>query len=160
MSSVLARTKQIPADSQYFISLRPGNQVVLQYFTPDAAASTTSYVSGALAGRFTNSNITPTNFDISDNTSQIFRDMGVTLVSSGRTFRGVQLLQLDGTTYALAGSSGWTSATGGTAGVWKPSNGGVFGSISTGADESSFNSFYFETGAGGLGLAQGLVRYG
>ena len=157
MSSVLARTKQIPTDSQYFVSLRCG-LLNLQYFTPDAAASTTSYVSGAAAGNFTTSNVPAgTAFDTSNNTFQLFRDMGLTVVSSGRTFRGIQLLLLDASG-GVPGSSGWTATTG--AGVWKPSNGGVVGVASTTSAESSFGNFYFETGAGGLGLAQGLVRYG
>jgi hypothetical protein len=158
MSSVLARTKQIPTDSQYFVSIRNGGVVTLQYFVDDAAASTTSYVSGAAAGNFVNSNVTPTAFDLSDNTTQLFRDMGVTIISSGRTFRGVQLLTLD-SAYTTPGSSGWTATTG--AGVWKPSIGGVTGTAISGTGaNASFNNFYFETGAGGLGLAQGLVRYG
>jgi hypothetical protein len=156
MSSVLARAKQIPTDSQYFVSLRTG-VLTLQYFVDDAAASTTSYVSGAAAGNFVNSNVTPASFDLSG-TTQIFRDMGVTIVSSGRTFRGVQLLTLD-SSYTTPGSSGWTATTG--AGVWKPSIGGVTGTAISGTGaNASFNNFYFETGAGGLGLAQGLVRYG
>ena len=155
MSSVLAYTKQIPIDSQYYVSIRTG-AVALQYFVADAAASTTSYVSGAAAGNFVNSNVTPAAFDTSDNTTQIFRDMGVTIVSSGRTFRSVQLLTLDG-----SGQTGWTSSATGTAGVWQASREGINGGIPTNSlAESGFNVFYFETGARGLGIAQGLVRYG
>jgi hypothetical protein len=78
--------------------------------------------------------------------------MGKTLVSSGRTFRRVQYLVLN--------TNGWTTSDA-TPGTWKASNEGVIGSLSTQVlQDSSFGVFYFETGARGLGLAQGLVRYG
>jgi len=49
----------------------------------------------------------------------------------------------------------------GTAGVWQAGNEGVTGNPNTAnAIDSSFGVFYFETGARGLGLAQGLIRYG
>lgn len=168
MSSISAQFKQIPADSQYFISLlNTSSGLNLNVFNADAAASTTSYVSGAAAGNFTVSNTGNilSAFDASGAAPTVlFRDMGITQVSSGRTFRAVQLLKLDCTnadTQAGAGSSGWTSSTSGTAGVWKPSNEGVVGAPSASANTlSSFGVFYFETGARGLGLAQGLVRYG
>ena len=162
MSSVLARTKQIPIDSQYYISIS-STRLSLQYFVPDAAASTTSYVSGAAAGSFTQSNVTPTLLDASGGTTSLFRDMGKEIVSSGRTFRAVQLLTLDGTTTGVhnpGGGTGWTSVTAGTPGVWKPSNEGVSGNpTGVAGTTSDFGVFYFETGARGLGIAQGLVRY-
>jgi hypothetical protein len=162
MSSVLARTKQIPIDSQYYISLSSGT-LRLQYFVPDAAASTTSYVSGAAAGSFTQSNVIPTVLDSSGGTTSLFRDMGKEIVSSGRTFRAVQLLTLDGTLTGVhnpGGGTGWTSTTVNVPGVWKPSNEGVSGSgTGVAGTTSDFGVFYFETGARGLGIAQGLVRY-
>jgi hypothetical protein len=161
MSSVLARTKQIPIDSQYYISVG-GSTLALQYFNNDAAASTTTYVSGAAAGYFTQSNVSPQAFDTSGGTTQIFRDMGKEIMSSGRTFRAVQLLTLDGTRTGShpGGTTGWTSNTGGTPGVWKAGNEGVSGSGSGVAGTTyDFGVFYFETGARGLGIAQGLVRY-
>jgi hypothetical protein len=166
MSSISAQFKQIPVDSQYFVSLTGATALNLNVFTADAAASTTSYVSGAAAGSFSTSNTGAlTAFDASGAAPLVlFRDMGVTIVSSGRTFRAVQLLKLDCTaqaTQAGAGSSGWTSSIANTPGVWKPSNEGVVGSASPNSlSESSFGVFYFETGARGLGLSQGLVRYG
>jgi hypothetical protein len=166
MTSIQANFKQIPSDGQYFVSLRQDVSLNLSVFNEDAAAGTTSYVSGAAAGFFTASNTGPLNgFDASGNAAPLvlFRDMGVTIVSSGRTFRSVQLLRQDCTnavTQAGAGSSGWTSSNSGTPGVWKPSNEGVVGNVSTNAlQASSFGVFYFESGARGLGLAQGLVRY-
>ena len=165
MTSISAQFKQIPVDSQYFVSIA-GTTLRLSVFTEDAAAGTTSYVSGAAQGSFTQSNVSLSTgvFDASGGAPfSIFRDMGVTILSSGRTFRAVQLLQLDATNNngANAGSSGWTSVTSGTPGVWKPSNEGIAGLVASNAlVASSFNVFYFETGARGLGLAQGLVRYG
>ena len=161
MSSVLRFLKQRPSDSQYFISL--SSPVTLSLFNPDAAASTTSYVSGAAAGNFTQSNVA-ININTAGSTSSlsIFRDMGTTIVSSGRTFRRVQLLAVD-----VNGSSGWTSSNS-NAGVWSPTGltgvggGGVAGNAgpNSGSPDSAFNVFYFETGAMGLGIAQGLIRYG
>ena len=166
MTSIQAKFKQIPVDSQYFVSIA-GTTLRLSVFNEDAAAGTTSYVSGAAQGNFTTSNTGALNgFDQSGAAPLIlFRDMGVTIVSSGRTFRSVQLLRQDATSSTLvangAGSSGWTSSNSGTPGVWKPSTEGIIGSASTNAlQASSFGVFYFETGARGLGLAQGLVRYG
>ena len=163
MSSVLARTKQIPTDGQYFISILPSTTPIpLQVLISDAAASTTSYVSGALAGRFQTSNVVlgATQLDASG-TLSLFRDMGQTLMSSGRTFRGVQLLQLDANRSTGVGGYAWTSQTGGTPGVWQPSNEGVSGNPVTAANTGgSFQTYFFETGARGLGIAQGLVRYG
>ena len=161
MSSVLRFLKQRPSDTQYFISL--STPVTLSLFNPDAAASTTSYVSGAAAGNFTQSNVS-INVTTAGATSSlsIFRDMGTTIVSSGRTFRRVQLLNVD-----VNGSSGWTSSNS-SAGVWSPTGltgvggGGVAGNAgpNSGSPDSAFNVFYFETGAMGLGIAQGLIRYG
>ena len=162
MSSVLATIKQIPVDSQYYITLL-ATGLALSIFNEDSAASTTSYVSGAAAGNFTTSNITTLGFsDGSGTYTRIFRDMGVTIVSSGRTFRAVQLLQLDGSGAShTGGGSGWTSIASGTPGVWKPSNEGVsFSGSGVAGTTYDFGVFYFETGARGLGIAQGLVRYG
>jgi hypothetical protein len=162
MSSILSRgPKQIPTDGQYYVALRNTGSVNLLIFNNDAAASTTPYVSGAAAGNFTSSNVTYVAFDLSGSTS-LFRDMGTTVVSSGRTFRGVQLLQLDATATngANAGGSGWTSSNSGTAGVWKPSNEGVQGGITATNVGGDYQTYFFETGARALGVAQGLVRYG
>ena len=167
MSSIQARFKQIPVDGQYFVSLTGATALNLNVYTEDAAASTTSYVSGAAAGSFSTSNTGAlTAFDASGAAPLVlFRDMGVTILSSGRTFRAVQLLKLDATSQDIPGntpgSSGWTSSNAGTAGVWKPSNEGVVGTVAANSlSDSSFGVFYFETGARGLGLSQGLVRYG
>jgi hypothetical protein len=162
MSSVLARTKQIPTDGQYFISILPTTQPLpLLVLLEDPAASTTSYVSGALAGRFQTSNVTLSVPTDASGTLSIFRDMGQTLMSSGRTFRGVQLLALDGNKTTGAGGYGWTSAGTTNPGVWQPSNEGVTGNpVTTANTGGSFQTYFFETGARGLGIAQGLVRYG
>ena len=161
MSSVLRFLKQTPADTQYFISLTATQNLSLWF--PDAAASTTSYVSGAAAGYFSTSSVTVT-AGTSGSTLTIFRDMGVTIVSSGRTFRRIQLLNLDTgvSTTNSAWSSQGTAASPTTQGVWQPSVEGVNGNAgpNSGSPDSAFSVFYFETGARGLGIAQGLVRYG
>ena len=159
MTSILSRAKQIPTDTPYFLSLTAAPR--LHLWNPDTATTTTSYVSGAAQGNFTASNCTLTLGDASG-TLNIFRDLGITIVSSGRTFRGVQLLTLDGSgATGGGGGTGWTSTISLTAGVWKPSNEGIQGSpSSSSAVASDFGVFYFETGARGLGIAQSWVRYG
>jgi hypothetical protein len=158
MSSVLRFLKQTPVDSQYFISLN--TTPVLNLWIADAAASTTSYVSGAAAGYFSTSTVTLATTGSSTSTLSLFRDMGATIVSSGRTFRRVQLLSLD--TGVSTTNSGWSSQGLTTAGVWQPSVEGVNGNAgpNSGIPDSAFSVFYFETGARGLGLAAGLIRYG
>jgi hypothetical protein len=159
MTSILSSLKQRPSDVQYFTPLTgSATSLNINIFTPDTQTSTTSYVSGAAQGSFTSSNITAAMLNNDASGPQgipIFRDLGITILSSARTFRGVQLLTVD-----RNGSSGWTSSTGGTAGVWKASPEGITGSPSTTAADNGFSVVYFETGARGLGLAQGLVRYG
>ena len=156
MSSILSSLKQRPSDVQYFTPLSGSAALQVNVFTPDTATSTTSYVSGAAQGQFTSSNITAPIMALAANGGiPLFRDLGVTIVSSQRTFRGVQLLTSDGN-----GNTGWTSVTGGTPGVWQPSVEGIRGSPSVTAVANDFSVVYFETGASGLGIAQGLVRFG
>jgi len=156
MSSILSSLKQRPSDVQYFTPLSGSGALQVNVYTPDTATSTTSYVSGAAAGQFTSSNITAPIMALAANGGiPILRDLGVTIVSSQRTFRGVQLLTSDAT-----GGTGWTSVTGGTPGVWQPSPEGIRGSPSVTAINNGFSVVYFETGASGLGIAQGLVRFG
>ena len=171
MTSVLRFIKQRPSDSQYFISLRAAPS--LNIFTADPQNPTLSYVSGAAAGRFSLSTVGgSSDADPSGTLLQIFRDMGVTIVSSLRTFRRVQLLTLDQGAAVPAAGQGieWSSqgtpqgAVGSGTGVFVQggSTEGVTGTQVAPSNyaDSSFNVFYFETGANGLGIAQGLVRYG
>jgi hypothetical protein len=154
MSSVNRFLKQIPLDSQYFIPIKSTSDLALNLFHSDPT-SVNTYVSGAAAGYFTMSNISAATFSLdASGTLAVFRDMGKTVLSSGRTFRRVQLLSLDG-----RGTTGWTTTT--TPGTWKSGNEGVSGNPSASIlIDSDFCNFYFETGARGLGIAQGLVRYG
>lgn len=160
MSSVLRFLKQTPVDTQYFISLVQAP--TLNIFTADAAASTTSYVSGAAPGSFSLSTLVLATAAgaAAGSTISIFRDMGVTIVSSGRTFRRVQLLNCD--TGVSTTNSAWSSQGTTNAGVWQPSVEGVNGNAgpNSGSPDTAFSVFYFETGARGLGLAQQLIRYG
>jgi hypothetical protein len=171
MSSVARFLKQIPTDGQYFLPIPTSNNIIpLAVFNKDAASATTSYVSGAAAGNFTTSNVTisaftptdPSGFNDISGGLFLFRDMGKTIVSSARTFRRVQLLKLSGNmaTGADTAAGNWTSITSAT-GVWQPSNNGVVGNPSNSVlIDADFGCFYFETGARGLGIAQGLIRYG
>ena len=166
MSSVTRFLKQIPTDGQYFVPVSlDASNILLNIFNQDPASATTSYVSGAAAGNFTTSNarlVSPQDPNSTDLSGSLFlfRDMGKTIVSSQRTFRRVQLLQLNGVLSNLSMNGGWTSSTT-TAGVWAANNEGVSGSPSSSLQiDSDFGCFYFETGANGLGIAQGLIRYG
>lgn len=143
MSSVTRFLKQIPTDTPYFILSQTQTAVALQIWQPDGNASITSYASGQAAGKFTASTAA-----VTAGTS-LWRDMGKTVVSSGRTFRRIQLLVESG-----AGATEWQT------GAFVPNNEGVVGSPSTGSDDSSFGVFYFETGRFGQGLYQPFVRYG
>ena len=154
MSSISSFLKQTPQPGSYFISPQGATALNLNKLTLDTAASTTSYVSGAFAGSFSTSNTGVLASDLSSGGVTVIRDMGVTQVSSGRTFRAVQLMVADTT-----GGSGWTSVTSGTPGVWKPSTEGIQGAPLNSNVEADFDVLYLETGARGLGLAQGLIRY-
>lgn len=145
MSSVTRFLKQIPSDTPYFIHLptyASGGTASLNVWVPDANASIQSYASGYAAGQFS----TVTVSTLSAN--QLFRDMGKTIVSAGRTFRRIQQLQLDGNGAEYNPS-------------FAPTNEGVIGGPVSGAGaDSSFNCYYFEAGHNGLGLAAPFIRYG
>ena len=181
MTSVLRFIKQRPSDSQYFISIASASPT-LNIFINDANSPTQSYVSGAAAGYFSTSTVGAAPTQVDPNAipayTQIFRDMGVTIVSSLRTFRRVQLLQLDqgaavinattgqvnnglGVEWSAQGNSQNPGVVGSDVFTQGTSVEGVTGNqaINTYAD-SSFGVFYFETGANGIGLASPLVRFG
>ena len=133
--------KQIPSDLPYFVNL--GNVgmslVSLNYFVPDVNASVTSYASGQVAGQMVPSTVSLNGTSPLNN---LFRDMGKTVVSSGRTFRRVQLLSMN-------------NPDDGTQGV----DGGL---APTGQDDADYQCFFFETGANGTGVPSvgPFVRYG
>jgi hypothetical protein len=145
MSSVTRFLKQIPSDTPYFIHLptyAAGGSVSMNIWVPDANASIQSYASGYAAGQFSTTSVSVLS------ANQLFRDMGKTIVSAGRTFRRIQSLQLDGT--GAEYSSGFA-----------PTNEGVIGGPVTGAGaDSSFQCYYFEAGHNGQGLAAPFIRYG
>lgn len=142
MSSVLRFSKQIPSDTPYFISL--ANSITFQLWVPDTMAPIMSYQSGQVAGHFQPSTITGL---ITTPTPTLFRDMGKTIISSGRTFRRIQMLSSGGNQYIH--------------GSYTPNNEGVIGSISAAPiQDSSYDCYYFETGARGQGFATPLIRYG
>jgi len=150
MSSVTRFLKQIPTDTPYFYPLNAS--LNLNQFVPDAAASTTAYGSGQAPGTFSS---TVVSCAVSNNggasSLTLFRDMGVTIVSSGRTFRRIQQLGLTG-----GAATDFTSS-----GVWtNNSNFGVGGSTATAGVDNGYKVYYFEAGWDGQGLAAGLIRYG
>ena len=144
MSSVTRFLKQIPTDTPYFTLASTVTTISLSVWTPDANASITSYASGRAAGSFAASTAT-----VATPGASIWRDMGKTVVSSGRTFRRIQQL-----------SQAAVGATEITATGFVPGPEGVFGNPSTNTTDSGFSVFYFETGAYGQALTQPFVRYG
>ena len=103
MSSVTRFIKQIPTDSAYFAIV--GATDLLAY-TPNA-------VSPTLPGTFA--------VDVSGQASGVLRDMGQFVISAGRMFRRVQLLNL---------ASGITE--------------GVVGDLATAGVDDAYNVYYIE----------------
>lgn len=99
MTSLLTSGRQISADSGYFIPV--GNcQGLIYAYNPTAGTATFS--SAVWAGT-TNTTTSPY---ISSAGAGILKDLGKTVVSSGRTFRKVQLVVSSPTnTFGVAGSS-------------------------------------------------------
>jgi hypothetical protein len=146
MSSVTRFLKQIPVDIPYFTC---ASGTVFNIWVPNGNASVTPYVSGAAAGSFTTTTISaPTSGTTSTNT--LLRDMGKTIVSSGRTFRRVQVLTED-----LTGSTAWTA---GPNGVWQASVEGV--QLGSDAGDALYRCYYVEVGWRGVGTPQPVTRYG
>ena len=147
MTSVSRFLKQIPSDAPYFVSLLAAARgadgsstgLSVNYFVQDSDASTRSYNSYQLNGQMFPANVTTT-------PSTIFRDMGRTVVSSGRTFRRVQLL---------------TGVLPSATASWVPNSGGLTaGNNTANVADANFNCYYFEVG-GIAGTTGGdMVRYG
>lgn len=142
MSSLLSFKKQIPIDTPYFWAL-PGT--VGNVFVPDNISTNPN----GTVGRFSVAGAPftpPANFSVS--TTTLLRDMGRQVVSSGRTFRRVQLLSL--------------STTGGyTNNVWVANNEGVTGAPSA-TDDNDYNCYYVEMAGTSVpfGFANPIFRYG
>jgi hypothetical protein len=98
MSSLLASPRQITADSGYFIPV--GNcQGLIYAYNPTAGTATFSSATWAS----TNTTFAPY---VSSAGAGILKDLGKTVVSSGRTFRKVQLVVSSPTnTFGVNGSS-------------------------------------------------------
>ena len=142
MSSTLSFKKQIPLDTPYFCAL-PG--AVGNVFIPDNVStnpnSTTGQFSVADANWANNGNF-------SSASTSLLRDMGRQVVSSGRTFRRVQVLTLSTT-------GGYTNNT------WVANNEGVTGAPSATTD-NDYNSYYVEMAGTSVpfGVANPIFRYG
>lgn len=163
MSSVCRFLKQIPADTPYFLPVpfvvvNGAIAVTLHTFVADGNASTSPQISGKVLGRFESASVSipysaPGGTSVPvPGASGLFRDMGKTIVSSGRTFRRVQLLTTDGDGSSQFNASGY-----------RISNNGVHGTVEANP-ETSYRCYYFETGAMGVGMVgsgvQTLMRYG
>jgi hypothetical protein len=95
MSSLTSHTKQIPANSGYYINVADCRTTVYANSGTDSAPT-------MIANVYAVSSVTSTFMATAGNA--VFKDMGKTLVSSGRTFRKVQLVVSTG--LVTAGGSG------------------------------------------------------
>ncbi|NBR60104.1 MAG: hypothetical protein EBT86_00370 [Actinobacteria bacterium] len=142
MSSLLSFKKQIPLDTPYFWAL-PGT--VGNVFIPDGVSNNPN----SMVGRFSvaGAGFTP-NGNFSSASTSLLRDMGRQIVSSGRTFRRVQVL-------TLSTIGGYTNST------WVSNNEGVTGSPSS-TDDNDYNSYYVEMAGTSVpgGIANPIFRYG
>ena len=101
MTSLLTSSRQVSNDSGYYI---PVGSCVGKIFSYN---NTTGLV-GAAATWATNAQIS-TAFYVSSAGAGILRDMGKTVVSSGRTFRKVQLVLSTPNTFGVGGPAPTTS---------------------------------------------------
>jgi hypothetical protein len=86
MTSLIHTTKQIPANAGYYIPIADCRDTVFVNNGTDAAPSFGSMLSTISTAGAAVSTL------IQSAGAGVFRDMGKTLISSGRTFRKVQLL--------------------------------------------------------------------
>jgi hypothetical protein len=101
MSSLLATTKQIPANAGYYITV---GDCRLKFYANNGTDAAPSF--GQMVSTMSSSGLYVSSLVATAGTG-IFKDMGKSLVSSGRTFRKVQLMI----------SSGLVSYTGGVGGA-------------------------------------------
>lgn len=142
MSSLLSFKKQIPLDTPYFWAL---TGTVGNVFVPDNVSTNPN----SMTGRFSiAASPWPLNPNFSSASTTLLRDMGRQILSSGRTFRRVQVL-------TLSTIGGYTNST------WVPNNEGVTGAPSS-ADDNDYNSYYVEMAGTSVpgGVANPIFRYG
>jgi hypothetical protein len=96
MTSLLTSSRQVSADSGYYIPVGNCERLIYAY-NPTAGVSTFSSAVWASRGSVT----VPY---ISSAGAGVLKDLGKTIVSSGRTFRKVQLV-LSANTFGVAGPS-------------------------------------------------------
>ncbi len=100
MTSLQTRLKQIPANDGYYITVADARNAFYVNIGTDSAP----LISTNLWARST---VTST---LIANPGGIFRDMGKTLISTGRVFRKVQLLVSSSTTEGVGGAPASTGA--------------------------------------------------
>ncbi len=110
MTSLLSGLKQVPSNAGYYIPVADCRTSVYVNNGTDAAPSFGSMLSTiSTAGAATSTLIATAG-------AGVFRDMGKTLISSGRTFRKVQLLI--NTADVSTGAAAATSGVGGAASAY------------------------------------------
>jgi len=107
MASVLRSVKQTPVNGAFFVNLGDIRANVVQNIGASAEAPLLSSATWVLSNSTVNSSLAVAG-------RAFLRDMGVNLVSSGRTFRKVQLMVSTGVVYGGAGTSAGTDGVGGS----------------------------------------------
>jgi hypothetical protein len=98
MSSLLTSTRQVGTNTGYFIPIADARTKVFAY-NPTAGATTFSTAAWT---------VTKYASSIAAAGAGLIKDMGRTVVSSGRTFRKVQLVTSTVSTFGVGGSQGTT----------------------------------------------------
>ena len=103
MTSLLTRSKQIPANGGYYINI--GDCRTTFYANTSGSDSAPTFSSSAMVQAMSTAGSRVSTFIVASGAG-VFRDHGKTLISSGRTFRKVQLMVSTGTsTEGVAGSA-------------------------------------------------------
>jgi hypothetical protein len=116
MTSLQTRIKQIDTEQGYYMPLSSLQNIVYA-FTPGSGAGGSfaqgSFSTASWATTFYNGKANPYLSSINGAATGLLRDMGKTVVSAGRTFRRVQLLQ-NGTAFVSTGGVAGQTAAGTT----------------------------------------------
>jgi hypothetical protein len=116
MTSLQTRIKQIDTEQGYYMPLSSLQNIVYA-FTPGSGAGGSfaqgSFSTASWATLFYNGKGNPYLSSINGAATGLLRDMGKTVVSAGRTFRRVQLLQ-NGTNFVSTGGVAGQTAAGTT----------------------------------------------
>lgn len=139
MTSLKSSMKQLPFEGGHFVSLGNNPLSVILAYTPNADASKVgSFAPMTIASSESATTLTNSSYGNISTAGALLRDMGKTVISSGRMFRKVQ--------YVKPGSSDLNATV--------PGNGLTFG---VDGEQTTYRSFYIELGAGTSGFKAARV---